>query len=142
MQSPSVRIRFATTDDIPAILELWERGAGESSMKNDPEGVQRLLDRDPEALLLAEDDHGRLVGSVIAGFDGWRAHIYRMAVDPTARNAGVGRALVEAMEDRFRSLGAKRGDAIVLLDNELGRSFRESVGYTPDPKSDRWVRWL
>jgi hypothetical protein len=46
------------------------------------------------------------------------------------------------MEARFRSLGAARGDAIVLLDNELGRSFWDAVGYTPDPKSDRWVRWL
>jgi ribosomal protein S18 acetylase RimI-like enzyme len=138
---PVVSVRTAAAADIPAVLDLWARGAGESSMKNDPEGVQRLLDRDPDALLLAELD-GRLVGSVIAGFDGWRAHVYRMAVDPTCRKKGVGRALVDAMEARFRSLGAKRSDAIVLLDNELGRSFWEAVGYAPDPASDRWIRWL
>ena len=137
-----MRIRSATDADIPDVLALWERGAGESSMKNDVEGVRRLLDRDPEALLLAEDGDGRLVGSVIAGFDGWRAHVYRMAVDPSARMGGIGRALVEAMEERFRSLGAKRSDAIVLLDNDLGRGFWSAVGYAPDPKSDRWVRWL
>jgi 4-hydroxy-3-methylbut-2-enyl diphosphate reductase len=47
-------------------------------------------------LLLAEDDDGRILGSVIAGFDGWRAHVYRMAVDPDVRKGGVGRALVAA----------------------------------------------
>jgi len=65
-----------------------------------------------------------------------------MAVDPSVRKLGVGRALVAAMEDRFRSLRAVRSDAIVLVDNELGRAFWASLGYAPDPKSDRWVRWL
>jgi ribosomal protein S18 acetylase RimI-like enzyme len=137
-----VRIRSATTDDIAAVLDLWARGAGESSIANDASQIERMLARDPEMLLLAEDDDGRIVGSVIAGYDGWRAHVYRMAVDPDVREGGVGRALVAAMEDRFRRLGAVRSDAIVLVDNELGRSFWTAVGYAPDPKSDRWVRWL
>jgi ribosomal protein S18 acetylase RimI-like enzyme len=137
-----VRIRAATIADTDAVLDLWARGAGESSIANDASQIERMLARDPEMLLLAEDDDGRLVGSVIAGFDGWRAHVYRMAVDPEVRKGGVGRALVEAMEDRFRRLGAVRSDAIVLLDNDLGRSFWKAVGYAPDPKSDRWVHWL
>jgi ribosomal protein S18 acetylase RimI-like enzyme len=137
-----VRIRSATTDDIDAVLDLWARGAGESSIANDASQIERMLGRDPEMLLLAEDDDGGIVGSVIAGFDGWRAHVYRMAVDPDARKGGVGRALVEAMEERFRRLGAVRSDAVVLLDNDLGRGFWTAVGYAPDPKSDRWSRWL
>jgi ribosomal protein S18 acetylase RimI-like enzyme len=136
-----VTIRTATADDIDAVLDLWARGAGESSIANDASQIERMLARDPEMLLLAELD-GQLVGSVIAGFDGWRAHVYRMAVLPAARGAGVGRALVAAMEERFRRLGAVRSDAIVLVDNELGRSFWRGVGYAPDPSSDRWVRWL
>ena len=136
-----VTIRTATGDDIDAVLDLWARGAGESSIANDASQIERMLARDPEMLLLAELD-GQVVGSVIAGFDGWRAHVYRMAVLPGARGRGVGRALVDAMEGRFRRLGAVRSDAIVLLDNELGRSFWRGVGYAPDPKSDRWVRWL
>ena len=134
-------IRTATADDAATVLELWARGAGESSIANDASQIERMLARDPEMLLLAQLD-GQVVGSVIAGFDGWRAHVYRMAVLPEARGRGVGRALVDAMEARFRRLGAVRSDAIVLLDNELGRSFWKAVGYEPDPASDRWVRWL
>lgn len=137
-----VTVRTATIADTDAVLDLWARGAGESSIANDASQIERMLARDPEMLLLAVDDEGRLVGSVIAGFDGWRAHVYRMAVDPSVRKGGVGRALVEVLEARFRSLGAVRSDAIVLLDNDLGRGFWEAVGYAPDPKSDRWVRWL
>jgi ribosomal protein S18 acetylase RimI-like enzyme len=137
-----VTVRTATAADIDAVLDLWSRGAGESSIANDASQIERMLTRDPEMLLLAEEDDGHLVGSVIAGFDGWRAHVYRMAVDPSVRKGGVGRALVVAMEERFRRLGAVRSDAIVLLDNELGRSFWDALGYAPDPKSDRWTRWL
>ena len=137
-----VTVRAATADDIDDVLDLWARGAGESHIANDVEGVQRLLDRDPEALLLAHDEDGSLVGSVIAGFDGWRAHVYRMAVDPGVRKGGVGRALVDAMEARFRSLGAKRSDAIVYLSNDVGRSFWRACGYEPDPTTDRWTKWL
>ena len=137
-----MRIRPATLDDTDAVLDLWRVGAGESHIPNDPEGVRRLLERDPEALLLAHDDDGRLVGSVIAGFDGWRAHVYRMAVHPDARKLGVGRALVDAMEERFRRLGAKRSDAIVYLSNDLGRRFWAACGYEPDPTTDRWTKWL
>ncbi len=137
-----VTVRTAVTADIPAVLDLWARGAGESSIANDAPQIERMLARDPEMLLLAVDEHDRVVGSVIAGYDGWRAHVYRMAVDPDAREGGVGRALVAALEARFRALGAVRSDAIVLLDNELGRSFWAAVGYAPDPKSDRWIRWL
>jgi len=136
-----VTVRTATAADIDAVLDLWRRGAGESHIANDVEGVQRLLDRDPESLLVAEDA-GRIVGSVIAGFDGWRAHVYRMAVDPNVRQGGVGRALVEAMEERFRSLGAKRSDAIVYLSNDVGRAFWRACGYEPDPTTDRWTKWL
>ena len=135
-------IRPATADDVPAVLDLWVRGAGESHLPNDPEGVLRLLERDPAALLLAVDDDGRIVGSVIAGFDGWRAHIYRMAVSPDGRKGGVGRALVEAMEERFRALGAQRADAIVYLSNDLGRRFWAALGYAPNDTVDRWEKLL
>jgi len=134
-------VRPATAADIDAVLDLWERGAGESHFKNDAEGVQRLLDRDPESLLIAEDG-GRIVGTVIAGFDGWRAHVYRMAVDPDCRKRNVGRALVHSMEERFRALGAKRSDAIVYLSNDLGRSFWSALGYSPDTTVDRWTKLL
>jgi ribosomal protein S18 acetylase RimI-like enzyme len=138
---PVVSIRTATLADCDAVLDLWSRGAGSSSIANEASQIVRLLERDPDALLLAFDAD-RLVGSVIAGFDGWRAHVYRMAVDPAARKAGVGKALVAAMEDRFRALGARRSDAIVLVGNELGRTFWQAVGYQPDPASDRWIKWL
>jgi ribosomal protein S18 acetylase RimI-like enzyme len=77
------------------------------------EAVAALLGRDPDAVILAEHD-GVLIGSVIAGWDGWRYHLYRLAVRPGWRRRGVGAALLTAAERRLRDLGATRIDAMVL----------------------------
>src|SRR5689334_9107055 len=76
-----IGIRAARIDEIPALLAFWARSAEGTSITDDPDGVTRLLVRDPEALLVAERD-GAIVGTVIAGYDGWRCHLYRLAVDP------------------------------------------------------------
>ncbi len=46
-----------------------------------------LLNRDPDAVILAEHD-GELIGSIIAGWDDWRCHLYRLAVRPAWRRQG------------------------------------------------------
>jgi ribosomal protein S18 acetylase RimI-like enzyme len=100
-----------------------------------------LLERDPGALLLAEED-GRLVGSVIAGWDGWRCHVYRLAVDPQRRRQGIARTLLDHAEQRFRSLGGTRADAMVLAENELAHLAWRAAGYHQQPEWTRWVKPL
>lgn len=64
-----LHIRPATHADIDSVLRFWREAAEGTSISDDRAGVSRLVDRDPEALLLAERD-GVLSGTVIAGFDG------------------------------------------------------------------------
>ncbi|MER6983056.1 GNAT family N-acetyltransferase, partial [Streptomyces carpinensis] len=87
-----LRIRPATADDLDTVLAFWKTAAEGTSISDDRDGVTRLVARDPEALLLAMEAlpgraesrprgrDGELVGTVIAGFDGWRCHLYRLAV--------------------------------------------------------------
>ncbi|WP_037570054.1 GNAT family N-acetyltransferase [Phaeacidiphilus oryzae] len=136
-------IRRARPDEIDAVLDFWRRAAEGTSISDDRAGVARLLERDPEALLVAElPGEGGLVGTVIAGWDGWRSHLYRLAVDPGLRRRGIARALLDAAEERFRALGGRRGDAMVLDRNELGRSAWRAAGYAPEPQWTRWTKPL
>ena len=134
-------IRFATQRDVPALLGLWAVAAENDSRPTDtPAMVEALLARDPESCFVAEEDSGEIVGSIIAGWDGWRAHLYRLAVHPDARRRGIGSALLAAAEARLRDLGASRFDAMVLEGNHLGQSVWVDAGYARQPEWRRWVR--
>jgi len=118
---------------------LWDVAAENSRRPADSAlAVETLLARDADACLVAESGD-RIVGSVIAGWDGWRAHLYRLAVHPDYRRRGLGRQLLEAASDRLASLGARRLDAMVLAGNELGESAWVDAGYA---RQEDWRRWV
>ncbi|MFJ8493335.1 GNAT family N-acetyltransferase [Streptomyces sp. NPDC094038] len=136
-----LRIRAATSGDLGAVLAFWKAAAEGTSISDDRGGVDRLLATDPEALLLAELD-GELVGTVIAGFDGWRCHLYRLAVHPERRRRGIGSALLTAADERFLRLGGRRADAMVLVRNESAQHAWRAAGYQPQEQWRRWVKPL
>lgn len=135
------RLRAAAPEDLDDVLAFWRTAAEGQSISDDRAGVERLLARDPEALILAERD-GTLVGTVIAGFDGWRCHLYRLAVRPGLRRQGIGGALLAAAEERFVRLGGRRGDAMVLQRNERAHRAWEAAGYAAQEQWRRWVKPL
>ncbi|WP_075738301.1 GNAT family N-acetyltransferase [Streptomyces acidiscabies] len=136
-----LHIRAASPEDLDTVLAFWRTAAEGTSISDDRAGVERLVARDPEALILAESG-GELVGTVIAGFDGWRCHLYRLAVHPGRRRRGIGSALLAAAEERFVRLGGRRGDAMVLTRNETAHHAWAAAGYSPEEKWRRWVKPL
>jgi len=88
-----VTIRPAVAADIPAMLSLWAESAAGAGPTDTSPALERLLSDQSGALLLAFDG-ARIVGTVIAAWDGWRGNIYRLVVAPGHRRRGIGRRLV------------------------------------------------
>src|SRR3984957_1712130 len=108
----SLVLRAGTAADVDALLGLWAEAAENAERAPDTrEAVTALLGRDPDALIVAGHP-GELVGSIIAGWDGWPCHQPRLPVRPAWRRRGVASALRQAAEDRFRAAGATRADAM------------------------------
>ena len=76
---------------------------------------------------------GEIVGTLVAGFDGWRANLHRLVVHPGWRRRGLGLALVEEAERRLVAQGARRVGATVVLEDAHALGFWEAAGYTPQP---------
>ncbi|WP_213817091.1 GNAT family N-acetyltransferase [Glaciihabitans sp. dw_435] len=135
-----MQFRFAEARDIATVLALWAVAAeNDSRPRDDTSMVAALIDRDSEALELAIVGD-RIVGTLIAGWDGWRAHLYRLAIHPDVRRRGIGRQLLARAELRLSRLGASRIDAMVLEHNELGQSIWAADGYGKQPEWRRWVK--
>jgi ribosomal protein S18 acetylase RimI-like enzyme len=125
-------------DDLDEVLALWRDYGGPTRTPARPDSARTLIARDPDALLLATDENRSIVGSVIVGWDGWRCHLYRLVVRPSARRAGVASVLVAEARKRARELGARRVDAIVHRENFAAVSFWEALGFELQDDDGRW----
>ena len=117
--TPLPTIRLATEADAADVEALL------TSSRLPLDGVREALRH-----FAVADDHGRLVG--VAGIEecgtsGRHALLRSVAVDPTWRNHGLGRALVE----RAIALAESRGvDALYLLTTTAERYF-PTFGFVP-----------
>jgi ribosomal protein S18 acetylase RimI-like enzyme len=140
--SPEVVIRAAHNDELFVVLELWrEAGVTPPSVTDSLEGLTRLI-REPAALLLVATIDGRIVGSVIGGWDGWRGNIYRLAVTPEYRRKGIARRLVAEVSSALFAKGAERLGALVEHEHRWAIDFWDSLrdlGYERDPRFARYI---
>jgi ribosomal protein S18 acetylase RimI-like enzyme len=124
-----ISIRSARPDDTGPVLSLWERAAGPTSLPGTEASIATMLERDPDALIVAEHD-GEIVGTLIVGWDGWRCHLYRLAVHSDFRRRGIATQLVDRARERARALGVRRIDAMVDGHNDAGLGFWSGIGFT------------
>jgi ribosomal protein S18 acetylase RimI-like enzyme len=133
-----VTLRSGRAQDAHAILDVWREAEVEPTPTDDAERLRHLMDANADALIVAEDD-GRLIGTVIAAWDGWRGGIYRLAVVPGHRRQGLGQRLVDEAVRRLRTIGAARLSAIVADDDEGALSFWTAMGWHRQTARARFV---
>jgi len=126
-----MEIRIFKPTDYTAVLNLWTStpGVGLRSLDDSEEGIRRFLARNPTTCFVAEE-HRTLCGSVMSGHDGRRGFIYHACVHPDYRRKGIGSALVENALSALNTEGVTRAALTCFADNEAGRRFWESEGWS------------
>ena len=123
-----LRIREFRIEDYLVVRELWQAASLELRPGDEIEDIKLKLQRDPDLFLIAEQDN-RIVGSVIGGWDGRRGWIYHLAVSPNYRRKKVGSGLIEELEKRLVSKGARMINAQIHKLNTKSSTFFKAVGY-------------
>lgn len=124
----SVQLRAFDRPDADAVVALWT-AAGLTRPWNDPyRDIDRKLTVQPELFLVAVDAE-RIVGSVMAGYDGHRGWLYYLAVDPVRRGERIGSSLVAHAERLLCGMGCPKVQLMVRPENAAARGFYEALGY-------------
>lgn len=135
-----IAIRPATTADLPGVLALWAEATTEATVTDDIDGLRALLDVAGSRLFVAVSTPDAIDGSLIAGWDGWRGSMYRLAVRPHRRRQGLALRLVAAGEQWLADRGCRRIAAIVVRDEEPATEFWSAAGYSPATNRTRFVK--
>jgi ribosomal protein S18 acetylase RimI-like enzyme len=121
---------FDLERDYPAVIALW-RTAGPGihvSPSDNPAELAKKLKRDPDLFLVAETD-GRIVGTVLGGYDGRRGMVYHLAVAADSRGRGIGSALMDELETRLMARGCRKAYLMIASENPAARVFYERHGW-------------
>ncbi|MGB3294516.1 MAG: GNAT family acetyltransferase [Phormidesmis sp.] len=126
-----MEIRVFQPADETAVIDIWSR-CGLLRAWNDPrKDIARKLSVQPE-LFLVGTENDRIVGTVMAGYDGHRGWINYLAVDPESRRQGYGRALMGAVEQCLQAVGCPKINLQIRQDNLAATKFYARIGFAPD----------
>ncbi len=136
-----IEIRPCRLEECAAVLAMWGRAGAIPSPTDTLEEVNDLVREHADALLVAIRQ-GSIVGSIIGGWDGWRGNIYRLAVAPEARRAGLARRLVDAAERMLVSKGARRISALVERHEAHAVGFWDALADRGWHRDERMMRYI
>ena len=126
-----MQIRPYQASDLAQVVALW-RACNLTIAVNDPrKDIERKLAVSPELFLLGEFE-GRVVASVMAGYEGHRGWINYLAVAPSYRRKSYGRLMMAAAEQLLDELECPKINLQVRSANAAVVAFYASLGYVTD----------
>jgi ribosomal protein S18 acetylase RimI-like enzyme len=126
-------VRQYQAQDREAVVTLWER-CNLTHACNDPvKDIERKLKVGPELFLIGLID-GKIVATVMGGYDGHRGWVYYLGVSPEHRRRGYGYRMMDAVTGRLLDMGCPKINIQVRGDNRLALGFYEKIGYAAEDR--------
>ncbi|MEM1053468.1 MAG: GNAT family N-acetyltransferase [Pseudomonadota bacterium] len=114
--------------------QLWR-----SEFPNDPKrnsaplAIPKKLAEEDGLFWVALDEPGHVIGTIMAGWDGYRGWLYSVAVKPDRRLNGTGTALVNTALDALSDLGCNKVNLQIRSSNHEVVRFYETLGFVVEP---------
>lgn len=128
-------IRAYQEIDKDCVLALWGMVFPGRAAWNKPEDViSRKLSVQPELFYVAMHQN-QVVGTIIAGYDGVRGWIHRLAVHPDYRRNGLASGLMQRAESALKEIGCPKLNLQVRASNLEVLKFYESLGFAIEERA-------
>jgi len=113
------------------VVDLWKK-CNLVVPQNDPvEDIQKKIEFQPELFFVALLD-GKVIGSIMVGYEGHRGWISYLAVTPEYQRRGYGRQLVQKGIDELRKMGCLKVNLQVRNTNTAVINFYRHLGFKDD----------
>ena len=124
-------LRAMTIEDYEDVYALWMsiKGFAMRSLDDSRDGVLRFLKRNPDTSVVAVED-GKIVGSILCGFDGRRGCLYHVCVHENYRRQGIGKAMVVYCMKALEKEEISKVSLIAFTQNDIGNAFWKEIGWT------------
>jgi ribosomal protein S18 acetylase RimI-like enzyme len=124
------KIKAMAIADYNEIKRLWENTeeVGLSGNDDSKKSIKLFLERNPNTCFVVEHN-SEIIGTIMAGNDGRRGHIYHLMVKPEHRRCGLGKKLLEKTEKALKKEGIRKIFLVAFKKNRIGNMFWENNGY-------------
>jgi len=127
-------IRSYLDRDEEQVVQLWNDVFPDNLPNNDPAAdIRKKLNVQRNLFLVGVLSDG-VVATVVAGFDGHRGWLHRVAVAPHCRRRGFGQAMITAAEKRLVEIGCTKINLQVHATNQAAVEFYKSHDYNPEDR--------
>jgi len=124
------RIEIMNIKNYSEIFLLWKDtpGVGLNKKDDSKKSIKLFLEKNPNTCFIAKYNE-KIIGTIMAGSDGRRGHIYHLMVIPEHRKKGLGKKLLEKAEKSLKREGIQKIFLTVYKNNKAGNGFWEEAGY-------------
>lgn len=135
----NITIRPFEPRDEPAIIDLWQTVFPNDPPWNKPANViAQKLSVQRELFLVGvlpgQSQVEQLVGTVLAGYDGVRGWIHKLAVNSEYQQRGFASDLMQAAELGLSQMGCPKINLQIRASNAAVLKFYESAGYAVEDR--------
>ncbi len=124
-------IRKFKRNDEKYIIELWDLCNLIVPSNNPIQDIKRKMTVNPHLFLVGEID-GRIISSVMGGYDGHRGWINYLAVHPEYRRNGHGKKLMINIEALLKKNGCPKINLQIRANNNDVIKFYQGIGFIDD----------